>query len=161
MRKFASKKWRHQPCHGLAAVAVSSESVHVTTMLHVQFLLASRCAKGQHRQYSFRYIYIYAYIFEQISRNEQLKHQKKTDAAIMAVPGIPAPTAHPSFPFISQGAGETWHFNGYETTLVQVGTRPFQLLRGPTAISLNDAVNVQCLAAKPFDVTWSWYIPTF
>lgn len=79
----------------------------------------------------------------------------------MAVQGIPAPTVQPSFSLISQGAGETWHFNGYETTLVQVGTRPFQLLHGPTAISLNDAVNVQCLAAKPFDVTWSWYIPTF
>ena len=73
----------------------------------------------------------------------------------MAVQGIPAPTVQPSFSLISQGAGETWHFNSYETTLVQIGTRPFQLLHGPTAISLNDAVNVQCLR-RLWDVVWDF-----
>lgn len=103
----------------------------MTTMLHVQFWLASRRATGQHRHYSCRYIYIYihtriyVYIFEQISRNEQLKHKKKKQRQ------------------------QSWPFKvsppPLYSRLSPSFLRPFQLLHGPTAISLNDAVNVQCL----------------
>ena len=104
---------------------------------------------------------IYAYIFEQISRNEQLKHKKKQRQQSWPFKVSPRPLYIHLSPSFLRVQGKHGILTAMKQHSSKLGQRPFQLLHGPTAISLNDAVNVQCLAAKPFDVTWSWYIPTY